>query len=156
MTTDLGLTIAFAPALAGVVLMTVGTTASVWYGRVRAARQVMRAEVEVAGESNDLGDSSDSSASPFHLTIDPAAMAQLAAASDQFFDEGLRSELVKLEAREVLRDLGDALGLEPAEVGSRSALLEALARERAQVARELEVVERVEREVEELQRLWQR
>jgi len=156
MTTDLGLTIAFAPALAGVVLMTVGTTVSVWYGRIRAGAGART----VVGEEKDdyvAADSSDSPASsPFHLTIDPTAMAQLAAASDQFFDEALRPELVKLEAREVLRDLGDALGLEPVELGSRSALLEALARERAQVARELEVVERGEREVEELQRLWQR
>lgn len=75
-------------------------------------------------------------------------------ASDQFFDRNVRSEMVKLEAGAVLKEMAEAIG-----DGSSADLLAALAKERdaarAAVRTNLAALEQAARETEQLERMLQ-
>lgn len=75
-------------------------------------------------------------------------------ASNQFFDQNVRPELIKLETEAMLREMAEAVGN-----GSRADLLAALAKERdaarAAVRTDLAALEQTARETEQLERMLQ-
>lgn len=78
----------------------------------------------------------------------PTDPLTLTAASDQFFDQNVRPELVKLETEAVLREIAEAVG-----DGSRADLLTALAKERDAARTAIRTA--AAREMEELERMMQ-